>query len=129
MPSTSPRWSVSPTASRPSSTPRSGRLPLDAPALDVASRAGDVLAALVEAAREGRDAPKGEAGETLAALVDPDAPVPESGSADFAPRARDFAPLMLEPLTLDPPRARRWEIAFIPRPGFYENGHDPLLYL
>lgn len=114
---------------------RSGRLALGPGLLDVASRAGDVLATLVEAAREGREADTGEVDATLAAL---DALLGEgSGQAvtgtdhglDFAPVSLDFAPLMLEPLAVEDPATQRWEIAFTPKPGFYEHGHDPALFL
>jgi two-component system chemotaxis sensor kinase CheA len=111
---------------------RSGRLAIDAGVLDVASRAGDVLARLVEAAREGTEADQGEVEATLAALdalLGPADLPAENSSFDFAPLSLDFAPLALEPLTLDPPGATRWEIAFVPRPGFHENGHDALHYL
>jgi two-component system chemotaxis sensor kinase CheA len=41
----------------------------------------------------------------------------------------DFAPLMLEPLDVGNAAFSRWEIGFSPKAGFYEHGHDPVLFL
>jgi two-component system chemotaxis sensor kinase CheA len=106
---------------------RSGKLATDAAVLAVMSRAGDVLADLVEAAREGREHDEevvaGALAELDGLLGGPFTPEP---AADFG---FDFVPMAFEPLSLDAPGRSRFEIAFTPRAGFYENGHDPAIYL
>jgi two-component system chemotaxis sensor kinase CheA len=106
---------------------RSGKLATDPGVVAVMNRAADVLADLVEAARNGGDPDEGAVSGALSELDGllggPADPEPD---ADFS---FDFLPLTLEPISLGQTGRQRFEIGFTPRAGFYENGHDPAVYL
>lgn len=107
---------------------RSGRLTMDDTAHGVLNRAGDILVDLVEAARAARDA---DAEAVSGALAELDGLLggPPEAEPEGADLAFDFVPLGLEPISLDLPVSRRFEVRFAPGPGFMENGHDAAAYL
>lgn len=99
---------------------RSDRLAPDADVLHLLQRAGDVLADLLEAARDDRaDLP-----DSLPAILDM---LEEIGSASDDSVGEDFVFEAVGLSLLDDaaPQPSSFEIAFRPGPSFFTNGHEP----
>jgi two-component system, chemotaxis family, sensor kinase CheA len=110
---------------------RSDRLTVSSVLIDTLLRAGDVLADLVMAARDGGEHPRERAEKVTLEL---DALVEDSGG-DASAEDFDFQPLGLsfEPVIIDENQKEPFErmpddvhkIEFIPGENFYGRGHDP----
>ncbi|WP_246849406.1 chemotaxis protein CheA [Rubellimicrobium arenae] len=100
---------------------RSDRLVPDPDVMRVLQRAGDVLAELLEHAREDRSDPPSALGSVLDALEEI-----TGGQDDATPDDFVFEPLglgMMAPLALPPAEATGFHLDFRPTGNFYPNGH------
>lgn len=100
---------------------RSNRLETDDNLLRVLQRAGDILADLVEAARDERPANREQVDPVLAELQ-------SFLGAEDAPEEE----FVFEAMTLDfggPDDIPGYRVSFKPDKGFYASGHDPLLLI
>jgi two-component system chemotaxis sensor kinase CheA len=105
---------------------REGRLELDATALAAFSRGGDVLAALVEAARADGDA---DAEEVTGALAEIDALIGADAEEEAGAATSNGCRWPSTPWGWTRHRRRAGRSTSRPTAPFYDNGHDPLAYL